>query len=573
MSVNTLITFIKHNLFNYIGTSDWVIYVSDELYDELKKHNQSYRENMRSILKKVMSPKMQLNIKLIPLSRIINLSDVQFNYTIDTEIGRGTFGTVYQVKPKINATKIINSKLALKMSECKDSNTINEINVLTQCDHPNIIKPFAIKTDFKYSYILMELMDNTIEVLLKYPLDERITLIYKSISQITDGLYYMWEHHNLNHLDIKPANILCNFKNDNIYIKICDFGWSLSPDESIIYKPTCTSGYRSIESYINKDKSKSDMWSVGMIINYLLTKTNITVYDSIKSMIVTCASISNELKSNTVKKNYNYYKKNHIHNEANDGIILKKMYRRYQKYNEDIDYFGEQRMDISTIWDIEDIPVNNITKKLKYILDKLLIYHPTYRWHITDLYKFIHRKKKEIFIHNNKEAEDITIDAYTKNQIIKELCQLVYHINIKEPDENYNMLWITLQTWCRTIIKSKLNNDTITFNMITVYKEIKGYIEHDNNSILTLLKYLDYRLYDTKLTSIPDTCKKINKPSITDKIKEYSLNYDEYDIDLINHLELICLLIYNDQLSLNFNYDDAINLYKMYQSDVSITYV
>lgn len=73
-----------------------------------------------------------------------NLHKTYFAY--ESQIGSGAFGKVYRVRSKTTnktyALKVLSKKQIthLKLTTQLD----NEIKILTHCEHPNIIKVFAV---------------------------------------------------------------------------------------------------------------------------------------------------------------------------------------------------------------------------------------------------------------------------------------------------------------------------------------------------------------------------------------------------------------------------------------------
>jgi len=89
----------------------------------------------------------------------------------------------------------------------------NEIDILTQVDHPNIVKLYEVCEDEQYFYLVMELMtggelfDTILE---KEQYSEKEAA--ETIRPIIDAIKYC---HSLNiiHRDIKPENLLYSSKN------------------------------------------------------------------------------------------------------------------------------------------------------------------------------------------------------------------------------------------------------------------------------------------------------------------------------------------------------------------------
>ena len=94
---------------------------------------------------------VKINLKNFVRQRNENYLDVYDKLEL---LGKGSFGDVYKVRRKndkeIRALKEIKKK-ALKVSELK-----NEINILKEIDHPNIMTIYEYFEDENYLYIVME---------------------------------------------------------------------------------------------------------------------------------------------------------------------------------------------------------------------------------------------------------------------------------------------------------------------------------------------------------------------------------------------------------------------------------
>lgn len=193
-------------------------------------------------------------------------------YTIEKEIGRGTYGIVYlATKEGVNyAIKDVVER-SRKFEYGYDPNLIRENDILLRNLHPNVINAVEIIPEDKVIHIVMPYADGSLHDVihainknLMRPLSFRTIL--EIIGQLMCGLAYL--HSNgIVHMDIKPENILII---DNVF-KLTDFGLSL-----FCIKNTCKAGsiggtphYMPPEAIYNKDKfisSKTDIWAMGIII-------------------------------------------------------------------------------------------------------------------------------------------------------------------------------------------------------------------------------------------------------------------------------------------------------------------
>ena len=212
-------------------------------------------------------------------------------------LGKGAFGEVYLTSKQGSKEKFATKKIDKKfVSNPRAKKYLdNEINILKEVDHPNIIKLYKVQETTKFFYLVMEycngggLSDCLEEYQKKYrkPFPEEI--VQYLMRQIVSGIHYLHSR-NILHRDIKLDNILVNFdseedrKNKNMLkakVKIIDFGFArhLNPTEL---------AYSTLGSPINMDPGilrklnkmensrdygydqKADIWSLGTICYEML---------------------------------------------------------------------------------------------------------------------------------------------------------------------------------------------------------------------------------------------------------------------------------------------------------------
>ncbi|TNN76865.1 Myosin light chain kinase family member 4 [Liparis tanakae] len=195
-------------------------------------------------------------------------------YTInrDEVLGGGRFGQVHKCIE--NSTGLLLAAKIIKARSQKEKDVVrNEIQVMNQLNHPNLIQLYAA-FESRHDIILVmeyveggELFDRIIDE--NYNLTELDTVLF--IRQICEGLQYMHNMYIL-HLDLKPENILCVSRVTN-KIKIIDFGLARR------YKPReklrvnfGTPEFLAPE-VINYEfvSFPTDMWSLGVITYMLLS--------------------------------------------------------------------------------------------------------------------------------------------------------------------------------------------------------------------------------------------------------------------------------------------------------------
>ncbi|XP_062041491.1 myosin light chain kinase family member 4-like [Lepus europaeus] len=208
--------------------------------------------------------------------RIVTAKQAAVNsfYTVSkTEVlGGGRFGQVHKCEEKATGLKL--AAKIIKTRGVKDKEEVkNEINVMNQLDHVNLIQlydAFESKNDIVLVLEYVdggELFDRIIDD--NYNLTELDTILF--VKQICEGIRHMHQMYIL-HLDLKPENILC-VNRDAKQIKIIDFGLArrYKPREKL--KVNFGTPEFLAPEVVNYDfvSFPTDMWSVGVIAYMLLS--------------------------------------------------------------------------------------------------------------------------------------------------------------------------------------------------------------------------------------------------------------------------------------------------------------
>ena len=146
------------------------------------------------------------------------------------ELGSGGYSKVYRVQNQI--TSEIFACKELPINKIKDKEKFNkEINIMSKCDHPNIIKLNEIYQDKRYLHLIMEECcgGTLFDRLLKKMEDEDETLTEKEAAkifkQIMSAICYC-HNQGIVHRDLKMENVLFLSKAVDSPVKIIDFGLS-----------------------------------------------------------------------------------------------------------------------------------------------------------------------------------------------------------------------------------------------------------------------------------------------------------------------------------------------------------
>ena len=193
------------------------------------------------------------------------------DFEILSEIGYGSFGTVYKVRRKSDGIIYALKKVNLSQLKPKEkANSLNEIRILASINNKNIIQ---------YKESFFDKITNSLCLVMEYAeygdLEKKISIRQKKnfyfteyqiiniIIQIIKGLKCLHDY-NIMHRDIKSANIFL-FK-DNV-VKIGDLNVSKILKNHLNNTQTGTPYYASPEVWDNKSYDfKSDIWSLGCLI-------------------------------------------------------------------------------------------------------------------------------------------------------------------------------------------------------------------------------------------------------------------------------------------------------------------
>ena len=199
-------------------------------------------------------------------------------YRIETELGSGSFGTVYRAWDLT-----LERPVALKVLRAKDGDPhealLQEARAAAALNHPNVCTIYSVDQSHGASMIVMEFID-------AQPMAKRIQDGHISgggvssiIAQIASGLSAA---HSVGvvHGDIKPANLMIAADNT---VKIMDFGLarrfgttSQAGDATVMWEAsssglTGTPGYMAPEQSRGEPATKmSDVFSFGLVVYELL---------------------------------------------------------------------------------------------------------------------------------------------------------------------------------------------------------------------------------------------------------------------------------------------------------------
>lgn len=220
----------------------------------------------------------------------VNMTDV---YDVMANVGSGSMGEVSFVKKKQVASERMAELSASQHDEmksqktkrrkyaCKTINTVrftdaeikefmNEISILRDLDHPNIIQMFEVYKKKRKCWIIMELCTGGD---LTKRIDEMTEMnVAVVMGQIVRAISYMHSR-NVCHRDIKMENILYTDSSPDSSVKLIDFGLSDKFTKGEKMQKACGTIYSAAPEVLTGQGATeyTDIWSIGCLAFIMLS--------------------------------------------------------------------------------------------------------------------------------------------------------------------------------------------------------------------------------------------------------------------------------------------------------------
>lgn len=194
-------------------------------------------------------------------------------YDVHEIIGSGSWAVVYKAS-RIDNDKMVAVKVIDKEHESHFKKNKQEISILENSNHPNIVKYYEKFEGTEKIYLVLELLEGR-ELLDRIVVNGCYSELQaaKALQQVASAIEYLHAK-GIIHRDIKPENLIYESMAEDAILKLTDFGLSAYIDKSIngvLNTPCGTPTYVAPEILLVEPYDESvDIWSIGVLLYIVL---------------------------------------------------------------------------------------------------------------------------------------------------------------------------------------------------------------------------------------------------------------------------------------------------------------
>ena len=192
------------------------------------------------------------------------------------KIGYGAYGKVYKVQNIETEEYFAMKEIEKEKFEGREDKLLNEVEIMKKINTENSVLINEVINNKEYLYIIMDLCEYDLENYIKRRKKPISINEIKEVLNQLNNVFKIMNDKKIIHRDLKPSNILISLDRlDKCLIKLSDYGSSKFNNLSNTITNTLNGTPITMAPEILNGENysfKSDIWSLGIIIYFMLNK-------------------------------------------------------------------------------------------------------------------------------------------------------------------------------------------------------------------------------------------------------------------------------------------------------------